>query len=198
MSLHSAEYFVSRDVETDPDLAVFSKCEKDEFRKLQNRVAEFDLFSFPGTYYACSPHNRLGLDILAFAQKLMGRDTFLIRQEKKCAKKSAATIENLKENRRKRTLICILFMLEFHVNNVFVCSPLRVSSKRTERFQMCIVEKIREVMEYEINENALAMVVDMQWQYEENMWALENMKNGNPVVPYSAEWISACGFGDQE
>lgn len=198
MSLHSAEYFVSRDVETDPDLAIFSKREKEEFAKLQNRVAEFDLFSFPGTYYACSPHTRLGLDILAFAQKLMGRDTFLIREAKRNANSTAA-IENLKENRRKRTLICILFMLEFQVNNVFVCSPLLVSSKRTQNFQRCILEKIREVMEYEdIGEKALAAILNLQWQYEENMWALENMKNGNPVVPYSVEWISACGFGDQE
>ena len=177
MSLISDEYIVSRDVETDPDFSVFSKHEKRVFAMLQSEVRNFDMFRFPGTYFLNQKFRIVGKIVVDFANGLKYNHT------------EGAIAQNV-----KRDLLAILLILEFVTNNVFICTEKEMAG-RCSAFHELIFTKINEFMTNKnIDEKTALVLSTIHLQFCARLRLLKREEFTNPVVPYSDEWIEACGF----
>ena len=161
ISLFSLEPITSRDVFTDPDFRVFSSKEKHKFTQFQVIVADFDLFSYPGTFYA-------KVDFVKITAKLIKFSNNVWMKSSKSHSRAA-----------KRNFLAILLVCEFIGNNVFL--------NNMDGLHKIFMEKCREFMD-QVDEECCKVLSEMMVDLEERISIAKSSTIG-PVAPYSQEWL---------
>ena len=185
-TLFSTSPIVSRNIKTDPDFRVYSRCELARFAELQTRVREFDMFSFEGTLWLEKEWVQIPRDCLAFMNDLQTSS----EDEDRVVTHKGRTVAFVKRN----VLVMLLFA-EFLTSNVFQVSYPDLIPVYENFIRATVPAKFLEFADCKyISKEVSGLFREHLDTFQTRLRALKVLPVGaSPVLEYSQEWLTATG-----